>query len=486
MPDEEIDKLIRDAAGQHHPPYDDTAWGKMEVLLDKHLPQKKDRKKPLIFLLLFLLVGSAVFFVIQNRGGNKSPVITAGSADNSKENTAGASNGPVNNNSNNNPATTNTDAVDKTMPGQQSTAAATQPSPSATGTGNNNLQPVQKDNSNNMAAVAGDKDVAYATSKARKHQQKGRVAIKIKKPGVATDSEEDKDNVINNDKQPLNNGGKTSVATKAPAATGADDVVDNNTGNNTNPVDDKNIKKDDVVATIVKDSADKTVAVKKETEKNVTEKNKTGDKAAEKKNDKKFGDKFAITLSAGADMSYVSLANAGKVKPVYGAGLSYAINKHFTVASGVYVSKKIYEAKPSQYKFDYAYPSSLVNIKADCNVMEVPVSVYYNFLQSGKHNWLAGIGLSSFFMKKEDYEYQYVYAGGQTYSYYHSVDNENKHYFSVLTLSAGYQYKLNNFISITAEPYLKLPLGGVGAGKIKLNSTGLLFTASVRPFAKRK
>ena len=45
MPDEEIDNLIRDAANQHHPPYDDKAWGKMEELLDKHLPQKKDRKK---------------------------------------------------------------------------------------------------------------------------------------------------------------------------------------------------------------------------------------------------------------------------------------------------------------------------------------------------------------------------------------------------------------------------------------------------------
>ena len=66
MPDEEIDKLIRDAASQHHPPYDDTSWGKMELMLDKHLPQKKDRKKPILFLLFFLLLGSAVFFAIIN------------------------------------------------------------------------------------------------------------------------------------------------------------------------------------------------------------------------------------------------------------------------------------------------------------------------------------------------------------------------------------------------------------------------------------
>ena len=65
MPDEEIDKLIQDAASQHHPPYDDKAWDRMEVLLDKHLPKKNDRRKYIFFLLLFLLLGGAVFFATQ-------------------------------------------------------------------------------------------------------------------------------------------------------------------------------------------------------------------------------------------------------------------------------------------------------------------------------------------------------------------------------------------------------------------------------------
>jgi len=39
---------------------------------------------------------------------------------------------------------------------------------------------------------------------------------------------------------------------------------------------------------------------------------------------------------------------------------------------------------------------------------------------------------------------------------------------------------------LTAEPYLKLPLGGVGYGKVKLNSTGILFSVSVKPFEQKK
>jgi len=45
MWDEEINKKIKEAADQYHPAYDEEAWGKMEKLLDKHLPQKKDWRR---------------------------------------------------------------------------------------------------------------------------------------------------------------------------------------------------------------------------------------------------------------------------------------------------------------------------------------------------------------------------------------------------------------------------------------------------------
>jgi hypothetical protein len=168
-------------------------------------------------------------------------------------------------------------------------------------------------------------------------------------------------------------------------------------------------------------------------------------------------------------------------------GAAYSIGKHLRVGAGFYVSKKIYYASPYQYKFPNGavYPN-LKEINADCNVYEIPLSVYYNFKPHKKHNWFAGAGISSLLMKKEHYDYLYKTPTGQSYTYARTVVDENKHYFSVVTLSAGYQYNLNNRISLIAEPYFKLPLAGVGAGKIKLNSTGLLFTAAVKPFGRSK
>ena len=89
-------------------------------------------------------------------------------------------------------------------------------------------------------------------------------------------------------------------------------------------------------------------------------------------------------------------------------------------------------------------------------------------------------------MKKEDYNYLYVRPNGTTWTYNHFVSNKNNHYFSVLTLSAGYQYTLNKHLALLAGPYLKIPLGGIGDGAVKLKSAGLLLTASIKPFTKNK
>lgn len=42
---EEINKKIEEGEGSNNPAYNDKAWEKMELLLDKHLPQKEKKKK---------------------------------------------------------------------------------------------------------------------------------------------------------------------------------------------------------------------------------------------------------------------------------------------------------------------------------------------------------------------------------------------------------------------------------------------------------
>jgi hypothetical protein len=462
MPDEEIDKIIRDAAGQHHPPYDDSAWGKMEVLLDKHLPQKKDRKKPIVFLLAFLLLGCAVFFAVKNyRNTNPSSVIenkqTGSLPKTAAKDVTGSSNSTtgttaVETNSNNNQLAN--DLLNK----DKQTATTTKADKTS--------------QTNASASITGEANDKWNGHNKKGNNQKGRLAIKIKN-ATATGDDDNRENILqatadNKDVVTVADGTETPVSVN-------NDAVENEITN-----------KDETVSTEKKDSS--IAAIKPGSEKKNNEKDSAINKTAKQKDRKPILSKLALTLSAGKDVSYIDIKNAGKLKPIYGAGLSYDLGKHFIVSTGLNVSKKVYYAAPQQYKFPAGSSVSpyLSKIDAACKIYEIPLNVYYNFMPVKKHSWFAGAGISSFIMKTEDYNYIYQYPGGQTYNYTHSIADENKHYFSVLTLSGGYQYKLSKIISLKAEPYLKIPVIGVGAGKVKLNSAGLLITGAVKPFGKRK
>ena len=480
MPDEEmIDKIVKDAANQHHPPYDDTAWEKMEVLLDKHLPQKKDRRRPFIFLLFFLLLGGALFFTLEN--WNKKNTATAvASADEKNSGTLP----PTSNTANTTKGTTDgTNAMptdntgianaDNSLIGQQQNETATTsgklPAQGVTDGKNNGQKNMPQVNT----ADAGN-DPQYAGSRKNGYDQKSSTKIKIKNPGVADGDDalqKQKNAVVKND---------TDEKTESPVTTKADKIVIESANNNSV---NKTADKKDVAIT----KTDSAATTKAETKKDTTlNKNKTA-ASTNKQNKKRFTDKIAVTLSAGADVSYVDIDNAGKAKLAYGAGLRYALGKHLTVASGLYVTNKVYTAAPYQYKFAIGYPpQNLKEIGANCKVYEIPVSVYYSTRQVKNHNWLGGVGLSSLLMKKEAYDYRYQTPSGQNYSYSWAISNKNKHYFSVLTLSGGYQYTLNNNLSFIAEPYVKIPLSGIGEGKLKLGSAGVLVTAAIKPFAKKK
>ena len=127
----------------------------------------------------------------------------------------------------------------------------------------------------------------------------------------------------------------------------------------------------------------------------------------------------------------------------------------------------------------------MYNIDANCKVYELPVTVSYNFGKAGNHQWFASAGLSSYLMKKESYDYYYNNPPGNIYKKSWSISNKNQNYFSVLGLSAGYEYSFSKRTSLLAEPYLKMPLSGIGAGKVKLNSGGILFTFTLKPFYKK-
>jgi hypothetical protein len=481
MQSEDFDKRIRDAADNHHPAYEEKAWSKMEHLLNKHLPvEKDDRRRIIFFLLLFLLVGgSAWLFISKPWQQSSSPV--AGISKEAPENTIGKDTKNINDAGNTKDTRNTTDP----------SAVSGDPgigSPVATESINSPAAPTNEATSSNPVstvktppATMPKQDLSGTREKLRNNTKNDDLSVMVS-PGQKGRKKKTADPKITDDKdQPaevtiLN--GRNDVVTRP---------VDNNTQTrepqNNNLVDQKTPAVNsqapiNLIASGNQKDSLPIAAVKKE-DKNepVTPEKK---KAGKKKNE----NGLSFTVSAGPDISSVG-SKMGEVKPVYGFGLSYTLSR-FTIRSGFFAVKKVYSAAPKDYKpVTPPNPLYLYQIDANCKVVEIPVTIAWNFVKAKNHNIFGAAGLSSYLMKQEDYDYVYQYPGSPPFSYKWAVKNKNKHIFSVLSLSAGYTRKLGKTFSFSAEPYVKLPLTGIGLGKVKLNSGGILFTVGARLTGKK-
>jgi|GEM_PF-3772243 len=160
-----------------------------------------------------------------------------------------------------------------------------------------------------------------------------------------------------------------------------------------------------------------------------------------------------------------------------GAIVEYRFTPRLRVRTGVFRTVKLYSARGSDYKppADYWTWRVPVNqIDADCDILEIPLDLRYDLLQRPTYSLFASAGLTSLIMRNEEYTYSYDLRG-EYKKYTWDYARGSNHPLSMLSLSVGYERALSGRWSAQAEPFLKLPLGGVGFGKIHLRSAGVSF-----------
>ncbi|MEK7226059.1 MAG: hypothetical protein AAB221_10280, partial [Bacteroidota bacterium] len=422
MPFEEFDDKVKQAADHHHPAYDEQAWTKMEKLLDKHLPQEEKRKRRLIFFLLFfLLLGGGAWLLVSKpwQGNRKIADAKPESVQNSTAETSKTS--PVGNIQKNpvealpnNPVESDkeniTEAEENKLPQTNRTAAY------------NKADKNPPVNLKNSLADKEDKKFVGRT--------------KAKDARTPPDQRKGKPADIHDDnaKKNLNpTGVENVVSSSQPGTTNIVSPANQPVANENKPV--SSLPKE---TTEEKKDEPKNIAVAKMDE---PVKKETPLKKPTAKNKK--ANSFFFSLSAGPDMSFVSSGIAGTTKFLTGGGIGYIFNNRLTVRTGFYTARKIYTAAPDAYNPPasfWTYYPYLEKVDADCKVYEIPLSLSYSFGNKPKQNWFASAGISSLLMKKETYNYYYKYAPyAPTINKTWTIEDENKHYFSVLTLSGGYQ-----------------------------------------------
>lgn len=488
---EDFDQQINDAADKHHPAYREEAWSKMEQLLDTHLPQERKRKRRIFLLLpLLLLLSVGGFFVARNFDGKvisqkSKPVSGDQGSGIGEQGTANAS--PVTNNQQ--PATDagggqRVAGGEEMRDGGQETGdkgimiSDKQPATSNQQpvTGNQsairNAQSANQPATFNRQSSASRNPPTASKNNAEKPSSRSRIKPSVNKlPKPATKDDDDNEEGISD--RDLNT--TPQIEEESAAVVTGEPIQPLTTGNTETPKPTPLLNNDDAPQAVTSNQQPETS-------------NKQQPTTRKRLPATRFSNAFAVTLNGGTDMSAVRFSEPGQKRFIMGIGLQYQFLKNLTLRTSIFQTNKVYGAKPSDYKGELHTPAMgywLSSVNGDCRVYEIPVSIAYTLHPNKKTSFFAAVGTSGMIMKKEDYVYNYKSAYGQEYDYHYGVQNKNEHLFSSIDLSAGIQQNLNNRFFFRAEPYLRLPVHGVGAGKIKLKSAGIMLTAGIKPFARK-
>ncbi len=182
--------------------------------------------------------------------------------------------------------------------------------------------------------------------------------------------------------------------------------------------------------------------------------------------------KWFIKVMASPDNSAINFSSSAFAGYNISALLEYQLSNRWSLSTGVILSNKKYATDE-----ELVYGGRKVNgLDGSCQVIDIPMMVYYRIPTSSRFSFYSGMGFSSYLMLSENYKYSAT--SNSTYSttirtWETKVEGKNNEWFKLINVSLGINYQLNRRWSLLAEPFAKLPVAGVGEGKVLLSSTGI-------------
>lgn len=183
---------------------------------------------------------------------------------------------------------------------------------------------------------------------------------------------------------------------------------------------------------------------------------------------------FAVGVGAGFASGKTKTGSLAAPRFRFGGRLDYRLNNHFSFGTGAFLTKVDYQSDGKEYKVEenfWLYDIVPDKVAADCDILEIPLSVTWHPHGSSQSGFYLGAGLTSYFMLTEKFAFEYDVPDNDLIKGWRE-DNTNQHLMGVGQISFGFQRKASQRTALQLESFLQLPLTGIGHGGVNLMTVG--------------
>lgn len=190
--------------------------------------------------------------------------------------------------------------------------------------------------------------------------------------------------------------------------------------------------------------------------------------------------KLSLSIIAAPDITDTKSSLNRKLSSNLGLMLHYPISKKLGLSTGAIYAKKVYDYGGTTTA-GYAAEAAPWKLDADCFVLDIPLNINYQVAQKRNYTVSVNTGLSSYIMLREKYR---INTTPQTSNSIINVDikNQNRHFFGVANFSFSVDRKISDRVSVGVQPFVKVPLTGIGYYNYDLRSKGVAVSLSLKPF----
>ncbi|TKK71504.1 hypothetical protein FC093_00315 [Ilyomonas limi] len=180
-----------------------------------------------------------------------------------------------------------------------------------------------------------------------------------------------------------------------------------------------------------------------------------------------------------AGLALNEVKNQGFKKPGFDAGIiaGFRINKNAAVEVGLLYSKKYYFSNGKYFSMDKMSGSmpaemKVLSVEGSSNLYQLPVAIKYDIVHKKSSTFFSSAGMSSYILTKEKNDYQTSMNGVQQNmkGMYKQV---SAGFASSIDVSVGYEHTIQKGTTIRIQPYLQIPLKGMGMGSMQVMSAGI-------------